>query len=76
MVACLEHITGKLKFGVDVVPLRLKLAVLVIDVMVVLNLGEGVPAVLICNSFVKGVKCRTRTYEWVIELWQHGLGRL
>jgi hypothetical protein len=74
MAASLEHVIGKLKFSMDVVPLRFKLAVLVVNVVIVLNHSEGVPAVLIHNSFAKGVKGGTRTYEEVVEPGGHRIG--
>ena len=74
VAACLECIIGELKLSVDVFPLTLKLMTLVINAAVAFDLCNEVPAVLICDCLVKGVKCRTRTCEQVVEPWWHRVG--
>ena len=67
MAACPEHIIGELELGMDVIPLRLKVAALVVDPMIAFNLYKRVPALLVCHCFVKGVKGGTRTCKEIVE---------
>ena len=76
MAACLEHVIGELKFSIDVVPFRLKLAMLVANAAVVLNLCKWVPAVLIHDSLAKHVKGGTRTCEEIVEPGGHRIGSI
>jgi hypothetical protein len=76
VVACLEHVIGKLKLGVDVVSLALKLTMLVINAAIAFNLRNGVPAVLVCDCLAEGMKCGTRTCEQVVEPYWHRLGSI
>ena len=73
VVACLKCVIGKLKLGVDVVLLTLELMMFVINAAVVFDLCNGVPAVLVCDCLVEGMKCRTRAHEQVVEPWWHRL---
>ena len=73
VAACLECIIGELKFSMDVIPFRLEVAVLVVNPTIVFDLCKRVPALLVCHSFVEGMKCGTRTYEQVVEPWWHRL---
>jgi hypothetical protein len=71
VVASLEAVDGEFELGIDIIPLHLRLVALVIKALVMLDLHNGIPAVLISDSLVKGVKGGTRTNNEVIEPGWH-----
>ena len=73
MVTCLECIIGELKLSMDMVPLRLEVAALVIDLTIALNLCKRVPALLVHHTFVEGMEGRGRAHEEIVELGGHGI---
>ena len=74
MVAtCLEHVVSEFEFGVDVVPLRLKAVVLVVDPMIVFDLCKRVLALLVRHCFLEGMKGRGQARKEIIEPGGHGI---
>ena len=71
MTTSLESIDGKFEFSIDLVPLYLKLAVLVIMMVVALNFYNGIPVIEICNGLMECIKGRTRTNNEVVEPGQY-----
>ena len=73
-VSCLDAVTGHLKgvideleLGMEVVPLTLEAAVLVIESTIAFNLRKRVPTLLVCHCFMKCVGGRGQAREEIVE---------
>jgi hypothetical protein len=71
LTACLEWVVDELELSVNVIPLWLEKAVLVIDLMIVLDLCKRVAALLVCHGFVEGMEGRGWAHEEIVEPGGH-----
>ena len=74
--ACLEGVIDEFEFHVEVVPLTLKAAALVIKLTIVFDLCKRVPALLVHHCFVECVEGWGWAYEEIVEpggYWVSGI---
>ena len=67
VLAHLEGVIDKLEFGVEVIPLTLEVAVLVVESTIVFNLCKRVPTLLVCHCFAECVEGRGWAREEIVE---------